>query len=60
MVIIVGGLGSLRGALVGSLLVGLIDNFGKVFFPQMAMFTIYLPMVIILAIKPSGIFGAKG
>ena len=60
VVIIVGGLGSLRGALVGSLLVGLIDNFGKVFFPQMAMFTIYLPMVIILALKPSGVFGAKG
>jgi branched-chain amino acid transport system permease protein len=59
VVIIVGGLGSLRGALVGSLLIGLIDNFGKVFFPQMAMFTIYLPMVIILAWKPSGLFGAE-
>ena len=60
VVIIVGGLGSLRGALVGSLLIGLVDNFGKIFFPQMALFTIYLPMVIILALKPSGLFGVKG
>ncbi len=59
VVIIVGGLGSLRGALVGSLLIGLVDNFGKVFFPQMAMFTIYLPMVVILAWKPSGLFGGE-
>jgi branched-chain amino acid transport system permease protein len=59
VVIIVGGLGSLRGALVGSLLIGVVDNFGKVFFPQMAMFTIYVPMVIILALKPSGLFGRR-
>lgn len=59
IVIVVGGVGSLKGALVGSLVVGLIDNFGKVFFPEMARFTIYAPMVIILASKPSGLFGSR-
>lgn len=59
IVIIVGGVGSLKGALIGSLIVGLIDNFGKVFFPELARFTIYAPMVIILVLKPSGLFGTR-
>lgn len=57
VVLIVGGLGSLRGAFVGSLLVGLLDNFGKALFPELALFTIFAPMALILAIKPSGLFG---
>lgn len=60
VVIICGGVGSLRGALIGSLLIGLIDNFGKIFFPELALFTIFAPMVIILAVKPSGLFGTGG
>jgi len=59
IVVTVGGVGSLRGALVGSLVIGMIDNFGKVFFPEAARFTIYAPMVIILALRPSGFFGRK-
>ena len=57
VVIIIGGLGSLKGALVGGLLVGLLDNFGKAFFPELALFTVFVPMVIILAIRPTGLFG---
>lgn len=57
VVVIVGGLGSLRGALIGSLVIGMLDNFGKVFFPSLAMFTMFAPMVIILIVKPSGLFG---
>jgi branched-chain amino acid transport system permease protein len=57
VVIIIGGLGSLTGALVGGLLVGLLDNFGKAFFPEFALFTIFVPMVAILAIRPTGLFG---
>ena len=57
VVIIVGGVGSIQGTLVGGLLIGLIDNLGKVYFPQFALFTIYLAMVITLMIKPSGLFG---
>lgn len=58
-VVIIGGLGSLRGALIGSLLVGLMDNFGKALFPEISYFTLYAPMVIILAVKPTGLFGRE-
>jgi branched-chain amino acid transport system permease protein len=59
VVIIIGGLGSLRGALVGGLIVGLLDNFGKVFFPEFALFTIFAPMALILALRPLGLFGQE-
>ena len=58
-VVIIGGLGSLRGAVVGSLLVGLMDNFGKALFPELAYFTLYAPMAIILAVRPTGLFGRE-
>jgi branched-chain amino acid transport system permease protein len=57
VVVIVGGLGSLPGAMVGSLLVGLLDNFGKALFPELSYFTLFAPMAIILAIRPTGLFG---
>ena len=59
VVVIIGGLGSLKGALAGGLLVGLLDNFGKVFFPEFALFTIFAPMVLILAVRPTGLFGRE-
>lgn len=58
-VVIVGGLGSLRGALVGALLVGILDDFGKAFFPQFALFTVFVPMVVILVVRPTGLFGRQ-
>jgi branched-chain amino acid transport system permease protein len=58
-VVIIGGMGSLGGAAIGALLVGLADNFGKALFPELAYFTLYAPMVIILAIKPTGLFGRE-
>ncbi len=58
-VVIIGGLGSLRGAVVGSLIVGLVDNFGKALFPEVSYFTLYAPMAIILAVKPTGLFGRE-
>jgi branched-chain amino acid transport system permease protein len=57
VVVIVGGLGSLPGAMVGSLLVGLLDNFGKALFPELSYFTLFAPMALILALKPTGLFG---
>ncbi len=57
VVVIIGGMGSLKGAFVGSLLVGLIDNFGKALFPELSLFTLFAPMAIILAIRPKGLFG---
>ena len=56
-VVIIGGMGSLGGAAIGAILVGLADNFGKALFPELAYFTLYAPMVLILAIKPTGLFG---
>lgn len=59
VVVIIGGLGSFKGALIGGLAVGLLDNFGKVFFPELALFTIFAPMAVILALRPAGLFGRE-
>jgi branched-chain amino acid transport system permease protein len=59
LVVIIGGMGSLKGAAVGSILVGLVDNFGKALLPDLSYFTLFLPMAIILAIRPTGLFGIK-
>lgn len=57
VVVILGGMGSLKGALLGSLLVGLLDNFGKALFPEFSYFTLFAPMAAILAVRPTGLFG---
>ena len=57
VVVIIGGMGSLEGAIIGSLVVGLLDTFGKALFPQLAYFTIFGPMAIMLAVRPRGFFG---
>ncbi|MGD0238038.1 MAG: branched-chain amino acid ABC transporter permease [Syntrophorhabdales bacterium] len=57
VVVILGGMGSLKGAAVGSLIVGLIDTFGKALFPDLSYFTLFAPMAIMLAIRPTGLFG---
>jgi branched-chain amino acid transport system permease protein len=59
VVVIVGGLGSLTGALFGALLVGLVDNFGKAYFPELAPFSMFVPMVLILTLRPNGLFGRQ-
>jgi branched-chain amino acid transport system permease protein len=57
VVVIIGGMGSLKGALVGSVIVGLIDNFGKALVPELSYFTLFAPMVLVLAVKPTGLYG---
>ena len=57
VVVIIGGMGSLKGALIGSIVVGLIDNFGKALVPELSYFTLFAPMVIVLALKPTGLYG---
>jgi branched-chain amino acid transport system permease protein len=59
VVVIVGGRGSLKGSAVGSILVGLIDNFGKALVPELSYFTLFAPMAIVLAIRPTGLFGRE-
>lgn len=57
VVVILGGLGSLPGAFVGSFLIGFIYSFGQVLAPNLAYFILFLPMVVILAARPRGLFG---
>lgn len=57
VVVILGGVDSLAGAFVGSFVIGFIYSFGQVLFPNLAYVILFLPMVIILAIKPRGLFG---
>lgn len=57
VVVIVGGMGSLKGALVGSIVVGMIDNFGKALVPELSYFTLFAPMIVVLALKPTGLYG---
>jgi branched-chain amino acid transport system permease protein len=57
VVVVIGGIGSIRGAFVGALLIGLVDAFGKVFLPQLASVLVYALMAAVLIIRPGGLFG---
>ncbi len=57
IVVILGGIGSLLGALVGSFIIGFIYNFGTALFPDFAYVVLFLPMVLALVFKPEGLFG---
>jgi len=59
IVVIVGGAGSIQGALAGGLIIGVVDACGKAFFPEIAYFTIYLVFVIILLFRPAGLLGRR-
>ena len=56
VVVVIGGIGSVRGAFLAALLVGIVDTFGKVLFPQAAGIAVYLLMAAILLWKPEGLF----
>ncbi len=58
VVVVIGGIGSVRGALVAALLIGVVDTFGKVFVPQAAGVLVYVLMALILLWKPDGLFKA--
>lgn len=58
-VVIVGGMGTLGGAFVGSMVVGLVNTFGKALFPHLSYFTIFAPVAIIMALRPQGLFGRR-
>jgi branched-chain amino acid transport system permease protein len=68
VVIVIGGLGSVKGAMVASLLIGLVDTFGKVLhleiggvrvLPELSSMTVYLLMAVVLLWRPEGIFGRR-
>jgi branched-chain amino acid transport system permease protein len=58
VVVVIGGIGSIRGALLAALLIGFVDTFGKVLLPQAAGVLVYVLMAVILLFKPTGLFKA--
>lgn len=57
IVVILGGTGSLLGALVGSFIIGFLYNFGQAMFPDLAYVILFLPMLAVLVLRPQGLFG---
>jgi branched-chain amino acid transport system permease protein len=57
VVVILGGSGSLLGSLAGSFVVGFLYNFGQAMFPELAYVVLFLPMLIVLVVRPQGLFG---
>ncbi len=57
VIVVVGGAGSLAGAYIAALLVGIIDSVGKAFWPEASMFVLFVPMAVFLAFRPEGLFG---
>ena len=57
VVIVIGGIGSVKGAFVGAMLVGLTDTFGKILLPEFSSMVIYALMALILLWRPQGLFG---
>jgi branched-chain amino acid transport system permease protein len=58
VVVIVGGLGSLEGAMIGALIVGLLDAYGRWLAPELSYFVLFGPMAILLLFRPRGLFGS--
>lgn len=59
IVLVVGGVGSIQGALLGAMIIGIVDAFGRALFPDFSMFFMYLVMIIILLVKPAGLLGRR-
>jgi len=57
VVVILGGSGSLLGSFVGSIVIGFIYNFGQALLPELAYFVLFLPMLLVLLLRPQGLFG---
>jgi branched-chain amino acid transport system permease protein len=59
VVVILGGLGSLPGAAIGAVIVGLLDSFGRALVPELSFFTLFAPMAIVLVLRPQGLMGRR-
>lgn len=59
IVVVVGGLGSWKGSLIGVILIGVIETFSKVFIPTLSMLIIFLIMIVVLLIRRQGLFGKE-
>jgi branched-chain amino acid transport system permease protein len=59
VVVILGGTGNLLGSLVGSFIIGFLYNYGQALLPELAYFVLFLPMVLVLLVRPQGLFGRQ-
>jgi branched-subunit amino acid ABC-type transport system permease component len=57
IVVVVGGLGSLKGAFLASLVVGTLDTLGKTVIPELSIFIVYLALIVVLLVRPQGLYG---
>jgi len=59
VVVIVGGLGSLEGAMIGALIVGLLDAYGRWLLPEFSYFVLFGPIALLMIFRPRGLFGRE-
>jgi branched-chain amino acid transport system permease protein len=59
IVVVVGGTGYIQGTMLGALIIGLLDTFGKAYIPQAALFFSYIIFLVVLLVRPSGLIGRK-
>jgi branched-subunit amino acid ABC-type transport system permease component len=57
VVVVIGGLGSVRGALLGALIIGQVDTLGRVLLPELASFILFGALALVLVLRPQGLFG---
>jgi branched-chain amino acid transport system permease protein len=60
VVVVIGGLGSVRGALAGALIIGQVDTLGRVLLPDLASFILFAALAVVLVLRPQGVFGTVG
>ena len=59
VVVVIGGIGSIKGAFIGSMMIGLADTFGRVMVPELSSMVVYALMAGVLLWRPSGLYGVK-
>ena len=60
LVVIIGGIGSFGGAVLGSIIIGMISTIGTMLAPQFSYFFMFAPVALVLAFRPQGLFGKVG
>jgi branched-chain amino acid transport system permease protein len=60
VVVVVGGLGNLKGSFYASLIVGMTDTFAQAYIPEAELFAIYILLIAVMIFRPQGLFGAVG
>ncbi|MEB3100564.1 branched-chain amino acid ABC transporter permease [Ferviditalea candida] len=59
VIVVIGGLGTWKGTFIAALLVGMINTFGQMYFPSISMALVFLFMIVVLLVKPTGLFGKE-